>query len=103
MNAWYKANKPFLFLEIISGFIGKMVACLSARTYIINWFDVSCKYIPIKDLMDNTVVHFIHLVVRLSNDGKWAQLTAISLQPAVTRRVWQGSPDHMYRTDEVTD
>ena len=33
--------------------------------------------------MDNTVVHFIHLVVRLSNDGKWAQLTAISLQPAV--------------------
>ena len=34
--------------------------------------------------MDNTVVHFKHLVVRLSNDGKWAQLTAISLQPAVT-------------------
>ena len=33
--------------------------------------------------MDNTVVHFIHLVVRLSNDGKWAQLTAINLQPAV--------------------
>ena len=43
-----------------------------------------CKYIPIADLMENTVVHFIHLVVRLSNDGKWAQLTAISLQPAAT-------------------
>ena len=34
--------------------------------------------------MDNTIVHFVHLVVRLSNDGKWAQLTAISLKPTVT-------------------
>ena len=59
------------------------LVCLSARAFIINRFDVSYKYIPIADLMDNTVVHLIHLVVRLSNDGKWAQLTAISLQPAV--------------------
>ena len=59
------------------------LVCLCARTFIVNRFDIICKYIPIADLIDNTVVHFIHLVVRWSNDGEWAQLTAISLQPAV--------------------